>query len=59
LPAAARWRRRWRSGELTRLAALVVAIATINAFNRLNAATRQITGPWVARIAQAPTGAAV
>jgi AhpD family alkylhydroperoxidase len=29
------------------LAALVVAIATINAFNRINAATRQITGDWV------------
>jgi AhpD family alkylhydroperoxidase len=35
-----------------RLAALVVAIATINAFNRLNVATRQITGEWVDRIAQ-------
>jgi AhpD family alkylhydroperoxidase len=34
------------------LAALVVAIAAINAFNRLNAATRQITGEWVDRIAQ-------
>jgi AhpD family alkylhydroperoxidase len=32
------------------LAALVVAIATINAYNRLNAATRQITGEWVERI---------
>jgi AhpD family alkylhydroperoxidase len=32
------------------LAALVVAI---NAFNRLTAATRQITGEWVDRIAQA------
>jgi AhpD family alkylhydroperoxidase len=32
------------------LAALVVAIATINAYNRLNAATRQITGDWVERI---------
>lgn len=29
------------------LAALVVAIAAINAFNRLNATTRQPTGPWV------------
>jgi len=37
------------------LAALVVAIAAINAFNRLNAATRQITGEWTDRIAQ--TGA--
>jgi AhpD family alkylhydroperoxidase len=34
------------------LAALVVAIATINAFNRVNATTRQITGGWVAQIAR-------
>src|SRR5579863_6908777 len=34
------------------LAALVVAIATINAFNRVNAATRQITGDFVARIVE-------
>jgi AhpD family alkylhydroperoxidase len=31
----------------TQLAGLVVAIATINAFNRLNAATRQITGDLI------------
>jgi AhpD family alkylhydroperoxidase len=36
------------------LAALVVAIAAINAFNRVNAATRQVTGDYVARIAEAP-----
>jgi AhpD family alkylhydroperoxidase len=35
------------------LAALVVAIATINAFNRVNATTRQITGGWVDQIARA------
>lgn len=35
------------------LAALVVAIATINAFNRLNAVTRQVTGEWVAQLVQA------
>ena len=35
------------------LAGLVVAIATINAFNRVNAATRQITGDWVAQIVEA------
>ena len=29
------------------LGGLVVAIAAINAFNRLNATTRQQTGPWV------------
>ncbi|HEY3947137.1 MAG TPA: carboxymuconolactone decarboxylase family protein [Solirubrobacteraceae bacterium] len=36
----------------TQLAALVVAIATINAYNRVNAATRQLTGKWVARIVE-------
>ena len=35
------------------LAALVVAIAAINAFNRLNAATRQLTGEWVAQFVEA------
>jgi AhpD family alkylhydroperoxidase len=35
------------------LAALVVAIAAINAFNRINAATRQLTGEWVDSIARA------
>jgi AhpD family alkylhydroperoxidase len=34
------------------LAALTVAIATINAFNRLNVATRQISGRWTAQIAE-------
>jgi len=29
------------------LGALVLAIAAINAWNRINAATRQITGAWV------------
>jgi AhpD family alkylhydroperoxidase len=40
------------------LAALVVAIATINAFNRVNAATRQIGGEWVESIVQAAGQAA-
>jgi alkylhydroperoxidase family enzyme len=39
------------------LAALVVAIATINAFNRVNAPSRQITGDYVARIVEAAAGA--
>jgi AhpD family alkylhydroperoxidase len=30
----------------TELSALVLSIATINAFNRINAATRQIPGAW-------------
>ncbi len=33
------------------LAALVMTIATINLWNRLNVATRQVTGPWVAQYA--------
>ena len=40
------------------LAALVVRIATINAYNRLNVATRQITGEWVDRIARTAVHAA-
>jgi len=35
-----------RHYDETQLAALVIAIATINAFNRINATTRQITGDW-------------
>ena len=31
------------------LAALVIAIATINAYNRVNAVSRQVTGKWVAQ----------
>jgi AhpD family alkylhydroperoxidase len=41
------WDEAARHYSETQLAALVVTIATINAFNRLNAATRQITGDWV------------
>jgi AhpD family alkylhydroperoxidase len=40
------------------LAALVLAIATINTYNRLNVGTRQVTGAWVDRIAQASVQAA-
>ena len=40
------------------LAALVVAIAAINAYNRLNAATRQLSGKWVAGIVQRAAQAA-
>jgi AhpD family alkylhydroperoxidase len=31
------------------LAALVIAIASINAWNRINATTRQVTGDWVSQ----------
>jgi AhpD family alkylhydroperoxidase len=34
------------------LAGLVISIAAINAFNRLNATTRQPTGPWVAQFVE-------
>jgi AhpD family alkylhydroperoxidase len=39
------------------LAALVVAIATINAFNRVNATTRQISGEWIAQFVEVPQAA--
>jgi AhpD family alkylhydroperoxidase len=39
------------------LAALVVAIATINAYNRLNATTRQPTGKWVEQFIATPQAA--
>ena len=41
------WDEAARHYDETQLAGLVLAIATINAFNRINAATRQITGEWV------------
>ncbi len=41
------------------LAALVLSIATINTWNRINAITRQITGEWVEQwIAKEPAGQA-
>jgi AhpD family alkylhydroperoxidase len=41
------WDEAARHYDEKQLAGLVVAVATINAFNRVNAATRQITGDWV------------
>jgi len=35
------------------LAALVLSIATINTWNRLNAATKQVTGEWVEELVSA------
>jgi AhpD family alkylhydroperoxidase len=40
------WTEATRHYDEGQLAALVIAIATINAFNRINATTRQITGDW-------------
>jgi AhpD family alkylhydroperoxidase len=51
------WDEAARHYDEPQLAALVVAIAAINVFNRLNAATRQITGDYVDRFAQAASGA--
>ena len=46
--------------EEPELAALVVTIAMINSWNRINAATRQVTGEWIAQYIQnrEPTGQA-
>jgi len=41
------WDEAARHYDESELAGLVVAIAAINAWNRINAATRQITGDWV------------
>jgi AhpD family alkylhydroperoxidase len=41
------WDEAARHYDQPQLAALVLAIAAINAWNRINAATRQITGDWV------------
>jgi AhpD family alkylhydroperoxidase len=38
----------------SQLAGLVVAIAAINAFNRINAATRQVSGEWVRQLTAQP-----
>jgi AhpD family alkylhydroperoxidase len=52
------WEQAARHYSEDQLASLVVAIAGINAFNRLNAATRQMTGGWVAQIVEAAAQAA-
>lgn len=48
------WDEAARHYDETQLGGLVVAIATINAFNRINAAARQITGEWVAQYIESP-----
>jgi AhpD family alkylhydroperoxidase len=44
------WAEAARHYDETQLAALVLSIATINTWNRLNVATRQITGEWVEQV---------
>src|SRR5215831_12796865 len=46
------WEEAARHYDQAQLAALVVAIASINAFNRINATTRQITGDWARRFVE-------
>jgi hypothetical protein len=41
------WDEAARHYDDAQLAALVLAIASINAWNRLNVTTRQISGDWV------------
>jgi alkylhydroperoxidase family enzyme len=43
------WDEATRHFNEVQLSALVVSIGLINLFNRLNAATRQISGNWVAQ----------
>jgi len=51
------WDEAARHYDEQQLAALVVAIAGINTWNRINAATRQITGEWVTQFIPAPQAA--
>jgi AhpD family alkylhydroperoxidase len=48
------WEDAARHYDESQLAGLVVAIAAINAWNRINAATRQITGDWVGQWIRRP-----
>jgi AhpD family alkylhydroperoxidase len=48
------WDEAARHFDETQLAGLVITIAGINAWNRLNAATRQITGRWVNQWIESP-----
>lgn len=43
------WDEAARHYDEAQLAALVLSIASINAWNRINVATRQITGEWIAQ----------
>ena len=49
------WEEAARHYDDERLGSLVLSIATINTWNRLNAATRQITGEWVEELVAAQT----
>jgi AhpD family alkylhydroperoxidase len=44
------WEEAARHYDEPQLAALVLSIASINAWNRINATTRQLSGEWVAQL---------
>ena len=51
------WDEAARHYDEAQLAALVLAIAAINTWNRLNVTTRQISGSWVGQwVAASPRG---
>ena len=52
------WEEAARHYDESQLAALVLAIAGINTWNRINVATRQITGDWVEQWIAQPAGQA-
>jgi AhpD family alkylhydroperoxidase len=52
------WEEAARHYDEAQLGALVLSIATINVWNRLNVATRQITGEWVAQLIKSMPAAA-
>jgi len=52
------WDEAARHYDEGQLGALVVAIAGINAWNRINATTRQLTGDWVSQWIAQPAGQA-
>jgi AhpD family alkylhydroperoxidase len=51
------WAEAARHYDDEQLAALVLSIAAINTWNRLNASTRQITGAWVEELVAQTAGA--
>ena len=52
------WEEAARHYDESQLAALVLAIAGINTWNRINVTTRQITGDWVEQWVAQPAGQA-
>jgi AhpD family alkylhydroperoxidase len=48
------WDEAARHHDESQLAGLVLAIASINAWNRINAATRQVSGEWIEQWISAP-----